>query len=183
VPVDATGSITFYSSLDQAAGTASIRHGVATLTSLKIAPPVGTEHMYAVFSGDAHYLDKRSDSVAFQVSKRTPSMQLTVSGTVLKAGQAPTSLVVQMSPYAAGSVKFYDDINGGCEGKTGSGAACRDEGTADNVHGYATLTTLSVPLEPGKNYIHASYGGDSEYGANSEFNPNDSNVVVVTIGS
>jgi Bacterial Ig-like domain (group 3)/Glycine rich protein len=183
VPVDATGSISFYNSLDQVAGTAPIRHGVANLTSLKIAPLVGTEHMWAGYTGDAHYLANNSNSVYIQVAKRTPSMQLTVSGTMLKAGQAPTSLVVQMSPYASGPVKFYDDINNGCEGKTGAGAVCQDLGTADNIRGYATLTTLSAPLVPGKNNIYAFYGGDSNQGSYSEFNPGVSNTVVVVASS
>jgi Bacterial Ig-like domain (group 3) len=185
VPVDATGSLAFYvSGDDQPVGTAPIRHGIATLSTLRLAPMVGPHDVHVSYAGDAHYLATTSDDVPFVVTKQTPTMQLTVSGTVLKSGQAPTSLVVQMSPYAAGSVGFYNDINGGCDGKTGSGAVCQGEGVATvDLHGYATLTTLSVPLKPGKNYLHASYGGDSEYGANSEFNPADSNTVIVNVGS
>ncbi|HTT90664.1 MAG TPA: Ig-like domain-containing protein [Acidimicrobiales bacterium] len=185
VPVDATGSIAFYNSLDQVAGTAPIRHGIATLTSLKYAPLVGTEHMWATYTGDAHYLGNNSNGVYIQVAKADPGLHLTVSGTVLKSGQPPTSIVAQMSPYAAGSVKFYDDINNGCEGNTSSGAACVDEGSAaPNTQGYATLTTLATPLVPGKNTLYASYAGDSSYGQYSEFNPGVSNkVVVIAAGS
>jgi hypothetical protein len=183
VPVDATGSITFYNGLDQVAGTAPIRHGVATLTSLKVAPMVGAEHMWATYTGDAHYLANNSNSVYIQVAKADPGMHLTVSGTMLKSGQAPTSLVVQMSPYASGKVTFYDDINSGCEGKTTSGAACLDLGSADNVQGYATLTTLSTPLVPGKNTLYASYAGDGNEGQYSEYNPGVSNTVVVIVSS
>jgi Bacterial Ig-like domain (group 3) len=185
VPVDATGTLAFYvSGDDQPVGTAPIRHGMATLPSMRLAPMVGTHDAHVSYAGDAHYLATTSDNVPFVVTKQTPTMQLTVSGTVLKSGQSPTSLVVQMSPYAAGSVGFYNDINGGCDGKTGSGAVCQGEGVAAiDLHGYATLTTLSVPLKPGRNYLHASYGGDSEYGANSEFNPADSNTVIVNVGS
>jgi hypothetical protein len=152
---------------------------------MPISPFVGDNSVRASYSGDAHYLATTSDNVPFVVSKQTPTMKLTVSGTILKAGQSPTSLVVQMSPYASGSVNFFNDINGGCEGKTGSGAACQIVGTAQLAgnHGYATLTNLTVPLQPGKNYLHASYAGDSEQESYSEFNPGTSNVVTVTVAS
>ena len=139
--------------------------------------------MWATYTGDAHYLANNSNSVYIQVAKNDPGMHLTVSGTMLKAGQAPTSLVVQMSPYASGKVTFYDDINSGCEGKTTSGAACQDLGSADNIQGYATLTTLATPLVAGQNSIYASYAGDSNQGAYSEFNPGVSNKVLVIAAS
>ena len=87
-----------------------------------------------------------------------------------------------MPPLSTGSVGFYDDLNGGCEGKTGPGAKCQGLGTAPLKDGYATLTQLSTPLVSGKNLIHAAYGGDSQYGDDSRFNPNESNVVTVTLG-
>jgi hypothetical protein len=190
VPQDATGDIAFTittganssgGAFEMPVGKAPIRHGTATLAS-PMAPMVGDNYVQASYSGDAHYLATTTDNVPFVVTKQTPTMQLTVSGTVLKAGQSPTSLVVQISPSASGSVEFYNDINGGCEGKTGPGAACQAEGTATLNRGYATLTSLTVPLQPGRNYLHATYAGDSEQGAYSEFNPGTSNVVTVTVG-
>ena len=56
------------------------------------------------------------------------------------------------------------------------GAVCQGEGTAPIIDGYATLTTLSVPLRAGSNYLHASYDDDSHY------TPTTTNTVTVTIG-
>lgn len=178
VPADATGTVTF-SNDDGVYGTAPIRNGVATLPELKIAQPVGTDSMRAWFQGDSHYLAADSNWVTWQVTKNIPFMQLTVNGTEL---QSPKSLVVQVPPQTTGSVGFYNDINGGCEGDSGPNAKCQGLGVAPIVNGYAILTQLSTPLQPypATNYIHASYGGDSEYGANSRFAANDSNVVKVT---
>ena len=181
LPVDAAGTITFHNQYG-VYGTAPIRNGVATLPELKVALPVGTDSMQASFQGDNHYLAADSNSARWQVTKNKSPMNLTITGTQLKSGQSPKSLVVQMPSQATGSVGFYNDINQGCEGGNGPGAKCQGLGVAPIVNGYAVLTQLSTQLQSGPNRIHASYGGDSEYGDNSRFSASDSNVVTVNVG-
>lgn len=116
------------------------------------------------------------------MTKNRSLTNLTITGTQLKSGQSPKSLVVQMPSQATGSVGFYNDIKQGCEGGNGPGAKCQGLGVAPIVNGYAVLTQLSTPLQSGANRIHASYGGDSEYGDNSRFSASDSNEVTVNVG-
>ena len=175
LPADAVGDIGFYDSQVGGLGVAPIRNGVATLPSPNRQLSIGSHSLTASFGGDDHYAANDTGPIVITVSKATPTMNLTISGTVLPSGQAPKSLVVQMPTDATGTVGFYNDINGGCDGKTGPGAACEAVGTSSIQNGYATLTTLTVPLAAGKNYLHASYDGDSHY------QPNDSNVVTVTL--
>jgi hypothetical protein len=169
--------IGFYDSVDGGLGVAPIRNGVATLPSPNQWLTIGSHSITASFGGDAHYEANDSAATIVTVSKATPAMNLTISGTVLSSGQTPKSLVVQMPPDATGTVAIYNDINGGCDGKNGPGAACQGEGVATIENGYAALTALTNPLVTGKNYLHASYGGDSHY------QPAGTNAVTVTLGT
>jgi Bacterial Ig-like domain (group 3) len=101
-------------------------------------------------------------------------MTLTVNRTVLVAGQAPTSLVVELPTDASGKVSFYDDQHGACEGGT-SKATCFVLGIVLIDDGYATLTSIVGQLAPGSHNMYATYGGDGNYLANK------SNVVTVTV--
>lgn len=179
VPASATGTVTFTDG-GQALGTATILDGTATLAT-PATLGVGSHQIVASYNGSTSYTPSQSAPVTVTVGKANPAMALTINGTststTLSAGQQPTSLVVQMPADATGSVGFYDDINGGCEGSTAPGAKCQGEGVAPIVNGYATLTSVTVPLTDGVHYLHASYGGDGHY------NPNGSSTVTVTIGS
>ncbi len=179
LPADATGSVGFYDSSnpgpDKGIGAAPIEDGQATLRNVTVPLAVGTHDIYAYYGGDTHYLPNGSAQVTVTVSKATPPITLTVNGSVFPVGKAPSSLVVQLPADATGSVGFYDDVKGGCEGSTASGAACQGLGVAPILDGYATLTTLSVPLGVGPHYLHASYGGDGNYLGNQ------SNVVTVSV--
>jgi Bacterial Ig-like domain (group 3) len=174
VPADFTSPVGFYADTGKL-GVVTPRNGTATFTT--VALPVGVHVLHVSADGDDHYLAASSVADIVTVTKGTPAMELTISGTVLPSGQNPKSLVVHMPTDATGTVGFYNDINGGCDGKNGPGAKCQGEGVAAIQNGYATLTTLTVPLVTGKNYLHASYSGDSRYQANG------SNTVTVTLGT
>ncbi len=121
LPADATGSVGFYDDVNggcesstapgavcQGLGVAPIEDGQATLSNVTAPLGVGTHYLHASYGGDTHFLPKSSDPVTVIVSKATPQLGLSVSGTVFPVGQAPASLVVQLPPAATGSVGFYD---------------------------------------------------------------------------
>lgn len=179
LPADATGSVGFYDDVNggcesstapgavcQGLGVAPIEDGQATLSNVTAPLGVGTHYLHASYGGDTHFLPKSSDPVTVIVSKATPQLGLSVSGTVFPVGQAPASLVVQLPPAATGSVGFYDSALPGPD---------QGIGVAPIEDGYATLTNLTVPLGAGAHDLYAYYGGDND------FAPAGSNSVPVTV--
>ncbi len=188
-PAYAEGQLSFYddvnggcedTSSSQAScvelGAAPIENGVAAFTPAANQLSIGDHEIEAYYAGNNNYTSGWSGPVTVSVAKAAPDMTLSILGTQLPAGTQPTSLVVQMPADATGSVGFYDDVNGGCDGSTGPGTACQGLGLAPIVDGYATITTLSPTLGNGTHEIHAAYGGDANY------IPDESNPVQVTIG-
>ena len=102
------------------------------------------------------------------------SVNTAASSTTVSWGQ-PVALTATLPADATGDVGFYDDVNGGCDGHTGSGSLCQGLGTATLYDGTATLPNPDVALEIGTHELHASWGGDTHY------NPGDSNAVTVTV--
>ncbi len=138
---------------------------------------IGTHSLHASWGGDTHYNPSNSNVVAVTVTKADPDPTLAVTGTVLNAGQNPTSMVVRAAADATGKVTFYDDVNNGCEGITGGGASCLTLGGAPIQDGNATLTTLNAALGVGTHHIQAGYSGDGHY------NSGRSNTVIVTVSN
>ena len=112
-------------------------------------------------------LPKTAPPIAMSVNTAT-------STTTVSWGQ-PIPLTATLPADATGDIGFYDDVNGGCDGHTGSGSLCQGLGTATLYDGTATLPNPDVPLDIGAHELHASWGGDTHYQAS------DSNVVTVTV--
>jgi hypothetical protein len=179
LPADATGSVGFYDNSlpgpDKGIGTAVIHDGTATLANPTVPLALGTHSLSAWYGGDAHYLGAGSAPVTVTVSRATPPMALTVDGTSLRLGQEPKSLVVQMPADASGKVTFYDDQHGACAGES-SEPTCNVLGIALINNGYAAITPVPMALAQGTHSEFAKYDGDSNY------LPNQSNVVTVKVG-
>ncbi len=72
-PADATGTVTFYSDINQVLGRAPIQDGYAILTSVSATLPVGTHPLSASYPGDAHYNGGQSNTVVVTVSNPVSS--------------------------------------------------------------------------------------------------------------
>jgi hypothetical protein len=152
-PADANGDIGFYNAdrpgSDKGIGVAPLAHGTATL---QLTLFLGPNHITASSGEDAHYLANDSAGVSVTVSKATPVVTLSVSGTAPPAGQQPTSLVARLPADATGTVTFSADSLG-------------DVGSAPVQDGYATVTSLAKPLPIGSYHLQAAYSGDDHYNA------------------
>ncbi len=191
LPADATGTIGFYDDINggcdgstgpgaacQGEGVAPIRNGTATLPTTAAALGIGAHRLHAsAGSDDAHYLANDSTSVDLTVSPANPAMALTVRGTVLPAGQIPSSVVVALPADLTGTVSFYDTGEQFCAtSRTTTTTDCAHLlGTATPTNGYATLVGLTT-LPAGQQQLYASTPGDVHYTAGT------SNTVPVTIG-
>ena len=134
--------------------------------------------MWATYTGDAHYLANNSNSVYIQVAKNDPGHAADRvgygaqgrSGTHVPRGpDVPVrgrqgQVLRRHQRRLRGQDRFGDGLPGRGQRPTTSRAT-------------PPLPPSATPLVPGKNSIYASYGGDSDQGSYSEFNPSTSNVV------
>jgi hypothetical protein len=154
-------------------GTAEIKDGVARLALRHEAVSAGIWVVHAFYWGDAGYEPGNSNTFQAGIPRSAPSMHLTSSATDIPAGYSPSFTVV-MPAAAQGPVMFYDDFDGGCDGGTSSDAACVPLGAAELLDGVAKLK-LAKALSSGRNLIHATFGGDDNFFANT------SNVVALKV--
>jgi hypothetical protein len=177
-PTDFTGSVGFYNNINRGCdgapggqceglGVAAVKNGAAVLTLGSSRLGLGIHPLHVSTGDDAHYNANDSAEVTVTVTKATPTISLSISGTNPPAGQQPTSIVAGVPADATGSIAITACPTTG---------PCFNIGSAPIVDGYATLSTLSPPLSNGTYRVTATYAGDSHYTANT------SNTAAVTVG-
>jgi YVTN family beta-propeller protein len=142
VPVDATGTLTFYDGMT-ALGTGTISSGIATLTTSSLAS--GTHSITAKYGGDSNHNSSVSSPLSQVVNLGAPASPL-VSSLNPSAFGASVTFSITFPAGATGTVTFYD-------GTTAIGM-----GGISN--GVAALTTSS--LTAGTHSITAQYAGDAK---------------------
>ena len=143
LPIDATGTITFYDGT-AVFGTGSLSGGVATQLTNSLT--AGTHSITAQYEGDVNYNAAVSTALSQVVNKATPAITLASSPNPSTFG-ANVTFTATLPANATGTVTFLD-------GTTTLGAGII--GT-----GIATLSTSS--LTAGTHSITAQYGGDTNY--------------------
>ena len=143
LPIDATGTVTFYDGT-AVFGTGSIIGGVAT--ELTNSLTAGTHSITAQYGGDVNYNAAVSTALSQVVSLANPAITLTSSLNPSTFG-ASVTFTATLPATATGTVTFHD------------GATSLGTGTISS--GVATLTTSS--LAAATHSITAQYGGDSNY--------------------
>ena len=143
LPVDATGTVTFYDGT-AVFGTGSLSGGVATQLTNSLT--VGTHSITAQYEGDVNYNAAGSTALSQVVNKATPAITLASSLNPSTFG-ANVTFTATLPTNATGTVTFID------------GATILGTGTISS--GVATLAISS--LSGGTHSITAQYGGDTNY--------------------
>ena len=128
-------------------GIGALDTGVATLTLSTL--PVSVYSLTAVYAGDSNFLTSTSSSVAFTVTKATPTVVLSSSASAVLVENVVTftATVVASPNTPSGSVNFYD------------GTTVLGSGTL--AQGIATYSTSGLTV--GAHSITARYGGDDNF--------------------
>ena len=143
----ATGTITFTMGSTKL-GTATLSGGTASMTTTAI--PVGSDTLWAGFTGTTYYLNSNSSTLT-QVVHETTTTALTVAPSPGAFGSTVT-LTAKVKPSVSGTptgnVEF---LNGSTSLGTGS----------VNSSGQASLNTTALPV--GTDSLTAVYSGDKTY--------------------
>ncbi len=145
-PSTATGTVTFYDGV-VFLGTVSVSGGTAQLTPLL---PIGSNSLYAVYSGDANFAGSTSAPLVEQINEAASSATVTFlssSSNPSNYGHTTTLTASVLPAIATGAVTFFE------------GVAVVGTGTLSN--GQAKLAT-TLP-DSGNHSLTAYYGGDSQW--------------------
>src|SRR5580658_1461238 len=146
-----TGSVNFFSN-NGFLGNAALSNGVAQISTSTL--PVGTQAIFAAYSGDANFAGSQSGDLAEVILAAGPAATATVvatSSATIAVGTSVTFTATVSSAVSgtiSGSINFFD--NGGFLGASPLGTA-----------GSAQFSTTA--LTPGTHSISAAYTGNTNF--------------------
>ncbi|MGC0776463.1 MAG: Ig-like domain repeat protein, partial [Candidatus Acidiferrum sp.] len=158
-----TGSVTLW----DAVGPRSTSVGLGTDGTARITIPwtqAGNATLYAQYSGDANYGASASASLAFSVSKGTPTVTLSAPSAVSANQEVSVNVSVAGIPgnvalaYPTGVVEFWDSVNGGAAQLV----------TAQNLTvgaGNISVFAIRKTFAPGVHSLKVHYRGDNNWQA------------------
>jgi len=165
-----TGSVTLW----DAVGPRSTSVGLGTDGTARITIPwtqAGNATLYAQYSGDANYGASASASVAFSVSKGTPTVTLSAPSAASANHEVSVNVSVAGIPsngllaYPTGVVEFWDSVNGGAAQLIAAQNLTVGPG---NISVFATRKAFA----PGVHSLKVHYRGDNNWlAANSASQP------------
>jgi hypothetical protein len=156
------GFVTLYSGNGRVSGRLTLSGGTAS--GVVEWDTVGTQSVYAVYSGDGIFTGGNSGATNVVVAQAVPTVTVQpLAGYVAVGGQASVTaslsspLSTTNAPAPTGAIQFFDSVNG---------ATAQPLGTPQVVttgNGGTLLATLAPALPQGSNVITAVYSGDANW--------------------